>query len=690
MAIDRMKKVTLVCRAGAANRLLKALHKLSVVELTDTRGEFGDEVCGNLAAVSPSTAIAQEHLQQINHCLAFITATLPEKKSLLENVTPLPLVVEESELKNIVETFDLEQTYSTVTILEDERRTVDRTLSEIQTKTTELEPFERLPYSISDLQRPSRFRCRIGEMPAEQLLAFVKDPVASRDFAVEAVPEPSELRDGFTPGVAISALDPSSGPIRVLIVHLAKDDEQARTVLGKFGFQESALPRVPGVVRDRLRELQGDRDAALQEKAALQRKIEKLEAYRRPLRVLLAFWSSNLAQENACGLAVAGKWSHVFTGYCRAADIAAVEGLLERSFADSVLTVEDPGPNDSVPVSIRLPLLLRPIEMLIHLFGLPKYTSFDPSPFIIFNFFLFFGICFGDVGYGIMLTALGLYLAKKTPDFRGLNNFSRIFIYAGVSTTIFGALTGSWFGDLWQPQYLGENNFLLKLKDACMVLDLMADPVTALVIALGIGMVSQLYGVGLKMYGAVKARDWPTAVYDCLLWIVALPGLIVLVASAFGPVPGRVVTIGLVLFLAGAAGLVLTQGRNEATFTGKAITGVVSLYGILGTYGCTAFIGDVLSYCRLLALGLTTGIVASSFNMMAGMLKDIPYVGLPLFILALVGGHAFNFLISVLGAFVHSMRLIFVEMFGRFYETGGRAFSPLGFNTKHAILKKAQ
>ncbi|HNT44648.1 MAG TPA: hypothetical protein PKN85_09305, partial [Syntrophorhabdaceae bacterium] len=104
--------------------------------------------------------------------------------------------------------------------------------------------------------------------------------------------------------------------------------------------------------------------------------------------------------------------------------------------------------------------------------------------------------------------------------------------------------------------------------------------------------------------------------------------------------------------------------------------------------GITAFIGDVLSYCRLLALGLTTSIVGTTFNMLGGLLRDIPYVGLFCFILVVVAGHLFNFVISLLGAFVHSMRLIFVEFFGRFYDAGARPFRPLGFDSPLCEMKK--
>jgi V/A-type H+-transporting ATPase subunit I len=112
----------------------------------------------------------------------------------------------------------------------------------------------------------------------------------------------------------------------------------------------------------------------------------------------------------------------------------------------------------------------------------------------------------------------------------------------------------------------------------------------------------------------------------------------------------------------------------------------LSLYRIVGSYGITAFIGDTMSYCRLLALGLTTSIVAMSFNMIAGMVRDS--LGVVPFILVLILVHPFNFLISVMGAFVHSMRLILVEFFGRFYEGGAKPFAPLGFDSEAAILRR--
>jgi V/A-type H+-transporting ATPase subunit I len=195
-----------------------------------------------------------------------------------------------------------------------------------------------------------------------------------------------------------------------------------------------------------------------------------------------------------------------------------------------------------------------------------------------------------------------------------------------------------------------------------------------------------LYGMVLRMYREARRGDWVAAVCDGGLWLLFLPGLIMLLAAGLAPVPGWVSRVGLILLGTGAAGLVLTQGRREKGLFAKALTGIVSLYGILGTYGTTSFIGDTLSYSRLLALGLTTTIVGMCFNIIAGLVKGVPVAGVLIVMLVLLVGHLFNILVSILGAFVHSGRLIFVEFFGRFYEVGGKRFRALGTSDRVRIV----
>jgi V/A-type H+-transporting ATPase subunit I len=363
---------------------------------------------------------------------------------------------------------------------------------------------------------------------------------------------------------------------------------------------------------------------------------------------------------------------------------------VKKEFPEAILILEEPGADEEVPVSLSQPYAVRPLSLLVEMFGLPYYRSFDPTPFLNFNFYIFFGICFSDVGYGTMLVLFASYLAKRTRLYEGINDFARILLYSGFSTIIFGALLGSWFGDLYQPKYLGEGNLLLWLQSKFALLDPVEKTIPALLLALSIGVCNQFYGICLKMFGAFRQGDWKSAVFDGLFWLILLPGLLILVSKLFIKTPSSLFNIGLLLFTAGAIGLILTQGRNLKNPVAKLMGGMASLYGIVGSYGITAFIGDTLSYCRLLALGLTTSIVGMTFNMLGGLLRDIPYVGFLLFLVIIVVGHIFNFTISILGAFVHSMRLIFVEFFGRFYDAGARPFQPLGFDSPLCVIRKLE
>jgi V/A-type H+/Na+-transporting ATPase subunit I len=257
--------------------------------------------------------------------------------------------------------------------------------------------------------------------------------------------------------------------------------------------------------------------------------------------------------------------------------------------------------------------------------------------------------------------------------------FFRLFTYAGVSTMIFGVLMGSWAADL--TKYFGEGNPAEVLRAKLTLLDPLAKPVVALGIAIGIGVFNQFYGIFMRFLRDFRRGDVASSVYDGIFWLTYLGSLLVLAIGLAVSWPKVVLFAAGGLFALSALGLVLTQGREEKGWPARIFTGIISLYGIMGTYGTTAFIGDVISYSRLMALGLTTSVVGMSFNIIGGVVKDVPYLGWPLFIGVVIFGHVFNFTMSIMSAFVHSARLILLEWFGRFYEGGGVPFRPFGFQS---------
>jgi V/A-type H+/Na+-transporting ATPase subunit I len=685
MAIDRIKKVTIVSPRRSSKRLLKTINQLGLMQVTELKAIQESEE-PSLQSCDVSTEEVDERLHQIDVILNLINVFSPETQGFVQGLAPVPLVTSQQELNSVLRSLDLEQAFARASELDDAYRSAERVIGEIENELKELDPLSDLPFSLADFNFPERTRLVLGYL-SRKYLALLDDRTEPWSRVAWEAVATAPFR-----GTAASS-EGGEERIRMVFATRAEDSDDLRKALAAMEFDEIQLPKLSKRVSERIDELRSDLAEYKHKADDVAEKVGSLTPGqsaaegRRSFLILKAYWLNVKNTQLASTKGIQGKWVHVLGGYIRERDAQKILAAMGQEFPDSEVTIQDPGPEDDVPVSISVPYAFRPLQVLVEMFGLPPYKSFDPTPFIQVNFYLFFGICFSDVFYGIMLTAFSAYLARKTRTYKGLNNFSRILLYGGMSSILFGALTGSWFGDLYKPEYLGEGNFLQRMAEALTVIDPMSKTILALVCALGIGVLNQFYGICLRMYGAMRNRDWMGAFSDGICWLITLPGFLIIASRLITDVPHGLFSIGLWLFSIGAVLLILTQGRDSKNPFARLGLGLVSLYGIMGSYGISAFMGDTLSYCRLLALGLTTSIVAMSFNMMGGMVKETPYVGTILFVLLLVIGHVFNFAISVLGAFVHSMRLIFVEFFGRFYETGSRPFQPLGFDSAACIMK---
>ena len=693
MAIEPIKRVSIVSPKETNNRLVKAINNMGMMEIIDIKDSLEEDV--PFKSYEAPTEEEDNNLYKIDFILNLMNVFSPEQEGFIKSLTPLPLVTSRKEIDAVLSEYNLEGNYSYVSELDEIYRRSERVINEIENEMKELDPIADIPFDLADFFSPTRVSMVIGYVPEKNLVQLKPATEPWTDVAWEEVRPGTFSGSNHRHDTSNAAEKQANGRVRMVFAFLKNDAEDIRKALSDIGFEEIQLPKRRERIVDRMRELEGDLEKYRGQVAEVAEKVKLLVAGqragegRRSLQILKAYWTNIRNRQDAARKGVHGKWVYLLSGYVRLKDTDTFVAMINKDFPESTVTIEDPSPDEDVPVSISLPNLLKPVQLLTEMFGLPPYRNFDPTPFMQVNFYLFFGICFSDVGYGLMLVILGAYLNAKTKAYQGANNLTRMLLYGGISSVIFGALTGSWFGDLYKPEYLGQGNILQVLQQKSLALDPIDKTIVALLIALGIGVVNQFFGIILKMYGAIRARDWMGAFSDGVCWIVTLTGVLVLSAKLFCDIPARIFNTGLWLFAAGAIGLILTQGRDIKSPIGKIAGGFVSLYGIMGSYGITAFIGDTLSYCRLLALGLTTSIVAMTFNLMAGMLRDVPYVGMVLFVAVLLVGHLFNFFISALGAFVHSMRLIFVEFFGRFYEGGARPFQPLEFDSPVCIMKKA-
>lgn len=322
--------------------------------------------------------------------------------------------------------------------------------------------------------------------------------------------------------------------------------------------------------------------------------------------------------------------------------------------------------NPKVPILLKNSNYAETFESLTGMYALPKYNEIDPTPFLAPFYTIFFGMMAADVGYGLIMLLGTFFVLKKfnlSPDQRKSIKF---FYYLSFSVIIWGFIYGSMFGDA------------VKIPG---LVDPATDYNTLLVLSIAFGVIHVFYALGIKAYMLIRDGKVLDAVFDVGLWYAAISGAILFLVGSMVAMPSIVSTIGLVLMVGGMAGIILTGGRSSKSIGGKIAGGVYSLYGITG------YVGDFVSYSRLMALGLAGGFIAGAINMIANMVSGMGVIGFVFAILIFIGGQVFNLGLSLLGAYVHSIRLTFVEFFGKFYEGGGQKFNIFKAKPKYINLK---
>lgn len=356
------------------------------------------------------------------------------------------------------------------------------------------------------------------------------------------------------------------------------------------------------------------------------------------------------------------------TGWIAEEDADKVKKLLDRY--SCYYTLEQPAEGDDPPVKLKNNKFVQPYELITEMYSLPTPDGIDPTPMLTPFFILFFGMMLADAGYGLLIFLLCFIGLKKfKPDEGFLKSAMQIGTSCGLSTMFWGVMYGGYFGNLI-PQV--AESWFGKTITIPAVFDMLNDPMSIMILSFFLGAVHLFTGMGIKIYMLAKRGHLMDGLMDVGLWYLVLVGLPMMVLPA-------VANVGKILAIVGAVGLILTQGRHEKNILMKPIKGVMSLYDITG------YLSDVLSYSRVLALGLAGGIIANVFNLL-GTMPGFNLIGIIAFLLIFVIGHVFNLAISGLGAYVHTSRLQYVEFFGKFYEAGGKPFRPFQANTKYTLI----
>ncbi len=368
------------------------------------------------------------------------------------------------------------------------------------------------------------------------------------------------------------------------------------------------------------------------------------------------------------------QYTAVISGWVKRSELQGLLRAIKKISTDIYVRVENKS-DEEAPIEFDNTKLFTPFELLSKMYGLPKAREVDPTPFLAMFFLLFFGLAMSDIGYGLLLFGASIVLLEFIDLPAKSKSFFSLLMYAGLATTFFGVLFGSFFGlsvELW-PESIRP--FMAGLK----IFDPFENPMLLFTFSILIGFIQVIFGVLIDFVVKLKHKEYAEAFYDRFLWLALLLQVFAyLNLGYFGVMIPGALNYGILFTL---LAIVAAHGRHAKTLLDFIGSGLGSLFQIV------RYFGDVLSYSRLFALGLATAIIAMVVNLVGGLVGEtVPVIGGFLMAIIIVLGHIFNLFISSFGAFVHSMRLQFIEFFGNFFEGGGREFSPLRFRGEYVEI----
>jgi len=455
-----------------------------------------------------------------------------------------------------------------------------------------------------------------------------------------------------------------------LICHIKLEEETAR-VMKKYGFTKVSFNDIKGTAAENI-------NAAREKVSLIDKQIQeiksKIKAYAVEKPDVETYYDCLVARRDR---------KKALGSLLKTESVFMLEGWLPRDLSETlrkdltgsyecIVDIEEPEKDEDFPVLLSNGKVGQAVESITEMYGLPNCREIDPNTVMAPFFVIFFGLMLGDGGYGLVITIAGILALWKFKFNDEMKKTARLILYCGISTMFWGLMFGSWFG-------------IAALAERPVWLNPVEQPEEMLKWSLLFGVIHIYVGIGVRGANQIRRKKYLDAVLDTLPWYIFFTGFIMFVlpyvpntnAEALGPV----VDAGIKLFIIGGVILVLTQGRDGKTILQKLIGGIAKLYDVV------SFMSDILSYSRLMALGLATSVIGSIINEMGAMGGLDNILKILLFIFILLVGHAINFAINALGAYVHSSRLQYIEFFGKFYEGGGKPFKPLKYNTKYINLK---
>ncbi len=460
---------------------------------------------------------------------------------------------------------------------------------------------------------------------------------------------------------------------------LKSEKAEVERVLRGVGFSEISEP-AGSTAKEETEKLENEISSLEKGIDESLKRIGELSEWYDKIEFLIDKYSIEKDKYEALGSVVHSEKLLLISGFVPEYKSEKLKKDIEEKFCAAVI-ISEPNEDTDVPVMLKNNGFASPVETITEMYSMPGKNDVDPTPIMAFFYYFFFGMMLSDAGYGLIIALVTGFIILKFKPEQKLKNTLKMYCFCGISTVFWGAMYGSWFGDM--PNIIGSNFFNTdKFASTAIWIDPLKELMNLLVYCFIFGLVHLFTGVGIKAFNLWKHGRRFEAFCESVPTAVAIFGFCPIFFGLFTEVPDWLRAVGTPALIIGVILVILTAGRGSKSIVGKLGGGLYGLYNLVSGY-----LGDVLSYARLLALGLSTGVIAQVVNMLCTLPSSNV---LKIIMLIVVGtvGHIANLGINLIGAYVHTNRLQYVEFFSKFYEGGGRAMRPLRINTKNYKFKE--
>ncbi len=661
MAVAPMTKAQVVIHGAASAEVVQQIYELGIIQAIEVV-----EAAEQAEQISLSTAELESQLREVTRSLEILALYDDTKREIVENFITLKHRLPRSKFATIRQNFDFLGSSRQIAELAEQLKHLEEQGKWRQDDIELLSTLSNLPFPLEDLHSTRQVKTLVGRIRREAQEAL------SHDLS-------EDEKSVFWEEVG------DDGQFVYLLVLYYPTERDVHALLERQGFDVLDLSKYSRKIPEEIQRLTQEREQLQRQIAEVKESLTRFVQEKEAFQIIEDALVNQIQQQKDLQNFARTQKVYFVEGWMKQADKARLEqGLTD--YKDSIeILYEDPAEDDeTVPVILENTPYIQPFEIITRMYGMPKYNEPDPTPMLAPFFFLFFGLCLTDAGYGILLSLFMVWLMRTYVLDAGTTQLARLLYYGGFSTLICGAFTGGWFGNIIDSLPAALTS-VKTIKDALIIIDPMQEPIAFLILSLVLGYIQVCYGIFLKMRHRWRQGDPNGALLDQGIWLVFINSLffwVILLASGVGDslIGQGLSNLVMGLALLSGAARVWLHDRDNPKLVMRILAGLYSLYDIVGIFS------DVLSYSRLLALGLATGVIAMIIDMLTLMTTGIPGIGFLIGIIIFVFGHTFNLVINTLGSFIHSGRLQFVEFFSKFFEAGGKKYKPFKFESRHFEL----